>query len=233
MALVIASLPQISSIIGGVSSDFYKATDSEAEIAFDSINFDLLPLLFRDLKNEGILKMGDRALLLGNKNDEGLYNSDMIRLENGGNEMDFVSFSDSEKQGAVTDATFDFAFTQGFHAAAAAEFIGRTLKVGGVAAVQLSEDPAMAFEKPDNFQIVYVRRFDTTIIGMRKTSGAGLKSPAKRKLCGVTTEAKKAALKKLEDVLLEPPRAASGKSQTYLKRTRYCWKFPFIFKLLE
>ncbi|KAG5543862.1 hypothetical protein RHGRI_016576 [Rhododendron griersonianum] len=221
LALVIASLPQISSIIGGVSSDFYKATDSEAEIAFDSINFDLLPLLFRDLKNEGILKMGDRALLLGNKNDKGLYNSDMIRLENGGNEMDFVSFSDSEKQGAVTDETFDFAFTQGFHAAAAAEFIGRTLKVGGVAAVQLSEDPAMAFEKPDNFQIVYVRRFDTTIIGMRKTSGAGLKSPAKRKLCGVTTEAKKAALKKLEDVLLEPPRAASGKSQTYLKRTRY------------
>lgn len=47
-------------------------------------------------------------------------------------------------------------------------------------------------------------------------------------------EAKKAALKKLEDVLLEPPRSASGKSKTYLKRTKYLpdlmgvslWSYP-------
>lgn len=32
---------------------------------------------------------------------------------------------------------------------------------------------------------------------------------------------KKAALKNLEDVLLEPLQAASGKSSRYLKRTRY------------
>lgn len=214
LALIIASFPQISSVIGGISS-----STSEAEIAFDPItNFDLLPLLFRDLKNEGILKTGDRALFFGHKNDEGYYyNSEKDEMM-----MDFVSFTDRDKQSAVTDDTFDFAFTQGFHAAAAREFIERTLKVGGVAAVQLSEDPLMAFKKPDNYQIVYLRRFDTTIIGMRKTSSAVVvKSPAKRKLFGVTTEAKKAALKKLEDVLLEPPRAASGKSKTYLKRTRY------------
>ncbi|KAK2391583.1 hypothetical protein P8452_28640 [Trifolium repens] len=44
---------------------------------------------------------------------------------------------------------------------------------------------------------------------------------APRKLSGFSSEAKKIALQNLEDVLLEPPRAASGKSQKYLKRTRY------------
>ncbi|KAI9078396.1 hypothetical protein K1719_039615 [Acacia pycnantha] len=36
-----------------------------------------------------------------------------------------------------------------------------------------------------------------------------------------SSEAKKAALQKLEDVLLEPPRSASKKSSRYLKCTRY------------
>ena len=44
---------------------------------------------------------------------------------------------------------------------------------------------------------------------------------APRKMCGYTREAKKAALQQLEDVLLEPPRAASGKSRKYFKRTRF------------
>ncbi|MCH96687.1 hypothetical protein A2U01_0017676 [Trifolium medium] len=44
---------------------------------------------------------------------------------------------------------------------------------------------------------------------------------APRKLYGFSSEAKKIALQNLEDVLLEPPRAASGKSRKYLKRTRY------------
>ncbi|XP_027356857.1 uncharacterized protein LOC113866173 [Abrus precatorius] len=52
-------------------------------------------------------------------------------------------------------------------------------------------------------------------------SNEGLNLAAPRKLCGYSSEAKKAALEKLEDVLLEPPRAASGKSRKYLKRTRY------------
>ncbi|GAU23689.1 hypothetical protein TSUD_304640 [Trifolium subterraneum] len=44
---------------------------------------------------------------------------------------------------------------------------------------------------------------------------------APRKLSGFLSEAKKIALQNLENVLLEPPRAASGKSRKYLKRTRY------------
>ncbi|XP_047164842.1 uncharacterized protein LOC124834237 [Vigna umbellata] len=44
---------------------------------------------------------------------------------------------------------------------------------------------------------------------------------APRKMCGYTSDMKKAALQKLEDVLLEPPRAASMKSRKYSKRTRF------------
>ncbi|KAA8538169.1 hypothetical protein F0562_027777 [Nyssa sinensis] len=53
------------------------------------------------------------------------------------------------------------------------------------------------------------------------SSFADTNSSPQRKLLGIASEAKKAALKKLEDVLLEPPRGASGKSKTYMKRTRY------------
>ncbi|KAB1203901.1 hypothetical protein CJ030_MR8G020758 [Morella rubra] len=54
-----------------------------------------------------------------------------------------------------------------------------------------------------------------------KKSGVGKRNMAtQRRLCNYAS-AKKAALKNLEDVLLEPPRAALGKSSRYLKRTRY------------
>ncbi|KAK7385382.1 hypothetical protein VNO78_31099 [Psophocarpus tetragonolobus] len=42
-----------------------------------------------------------------------------------------------------------------------------------------------------------------------------------RKLLRFVPEEKKAALRNLEDVLLEPPRVTSGKSRLYLKRTKY------------
>ncbi|KAF2299775.1 hypothetical protein GH714_003311 [Hevea brasiliensis] len=59
-------------------------------------------------------------------------------------------------------------------------------------------------------------------MAMRKTSYSSNNNlSAQRKLLAYRTEARKAALKNLEDVLLEPPRAASGKSRRYLKKTRY------------
>ncbi|VFQ90388.1 unnamed protein product [Cuscuta campestris] len=47
----------------------------------------------------------------------------------------------------------------------------------------------------------------------------GLKG--RRLLAATESDAKAAALERLEDVLLEPPRAASGKSNAYRKKTRY------------
>ncbi|KAM1359937.1 hypothetical protein TB1_046028 [Malus domestica] len=52
-----------------------------------------------------------------------------------------------------------------------------------------------------------------------ETSSSTTTSPIRRRL--LAEEAKNEALKRLEDVLLEPPRASSGKSRRYLKRTRF------------
>lgn len=57
---------------------------------------------------------------------------------------------------------------------------------------------------------------------MRKTSSFASKKSTTarhhRKLCNFGPKARENALKKLEDVLLEPPRAKSGKSSRYLKK---------------
>ncbi|GFZ10264.1 hypothetical protein Acr_21g0008630 [Actinidia rufa] len=217
LALLITTFPLLGSLIGGLNSEFY-APNSDAKLAIDSIDMEMLPLLFRDLANEGLLKLGDRALFVGNGNEESIYDSQILA----GNEMDLISISDSDRQVSIPDETFDFAFMPVTYHGAAADFIDRTLKIGGIVAVQLSKDPFLAFQKPSNYKIVYIHRFDSTIVAMQKTSPSEGKSPSKRRLCGVaTSEAKKEALKNLEDVLLEPPRAASGKSKTYLKRTKY------------
>uniref|UniRef100_A0A5B7APW5 DUF7870 domain-containing protein n=1 Tax=Davidia involucrata TaxID=16924 RepID=A0A5B7APW5_DAVIN len=220
LAFVIVMCPSLGSIITGLISNLQVACNSDASFEY-SLNVELLPFLFRDLTNEGLLKMGDRALFISSgNNEEAIYNSQIL---SDNDQMDLISYSDSDRQSSIPDETYDFAFVHGFHAAA--DFIDRTLKVGGIAAVQLSEDPpsVAALRKPSNYKIVYLRRYEystTVVVAMRKTSYAN--SPTKRRLFGVAiSEAKKAALKNLEDVLLEPPRAASGKSKRYLKRTRY------------
>ncbi|CAK9186610.1 unnamed protein product [Ilex paraguariensis] len=214
LALVIVSFFCLNSIIGGFTANFHGA-NSNSDLAVDTMNTELLPLFFRDLANEGLLKTGDRAVFLSNGNEEAIDDSQFLR----DNEMDLISYSDSERQSLIPDETFDFALTHGFHGDS--KFIDRALKVGGIAAIQLSDNPMVAFQKPSNYKIVYLRKFDSTLVAMRKTSNGDTNSPTQRKLCGLASEAKKAALKKLEDVLLEPPRAASGRSNTYLKKTRY------------
>lgn len=143
--------------------------------------------------------------------------------------MEVVSAKDLERQSSIPDETFSFAFVPNFPAAA--KFIDRTLKLNGVVSFQLGFDQASertTFHKPPNYKIVYLRRFgeshSSTFVAMRKTRNNGIVAGgSRRRLFGYTTEdqAKKAALENLEAVLLEPPRAASGKSRRYLKRTRY------------
>ncbi|WKA09682.1 hypothetical protein VitviT2T_027305 [Vitis vinifera] len=204
ISLVILSIPLFGSILGGSSP-------SEP----DSTNVELLPVLFHDLMNEGLLKMGDKSLFVSGASDQAAYESRVIS----DNKMDLISVSDFERQSSIPEATVDFAFVHDF--SATATFIDRTLKIGGIAVVQLSNDASVAFDKPSNYRIVYLRRFDSTVVAMRKTDHTQTNSRTQRRLCGLSSEAKKAALKNLEDVLLEPPRAASRKSSSYLKRTKY------------
>jgi hypothetical protein len=79
--------------------------------------------------------------------------------------------------------------------------------VVGIVIADLNENPFAAFHKPSNYKIVYLRRFDSVVMAMKKT---GL---VERRL---SRYAKKAALEDLEDVLLESSRVDLG-----FKRTRY------------
>ncbi|XP_010544075.1 PREDICTED: uncharacterized protein LOC104816801 [Tarenaya hassleriana] len=183
---------------------------------------EILPLLFHDLEKEGLLRLGDKTLFLSSGDDE-LSVSGCSHIVNQ-DEMFLVSATDLERQSTIPREIFDFAFTYARHISSA-EFIDRTLKVGGILAVQFDhQGPPSGFLKPSNYEIVYLRRFQRTILAMRKTGDAEKiqNSLAKRKLLDFTVEeARRRALSKLEDVLLEPPRASSRKSRTYLKRTRY------------
>ncbi|KAH7524760.1 hypothetical protein FEM48_Zijuj06G0153500 [Ziziphus jujuba var. spinosa] len=181
----------------------------------DAINMEILSLFFRDLKNEGIFKAGKNAAFMSSRIDQTIFSLNIIN----DNKIKIISSQDSNRQNSIPNDTFDFVFVSMF--AGNSEFIDRTLKVGGIVALHLSKNPSTWFQKPSNYKIVYFRRFDSTVMAMRKTSHAENGSATQRRLCEYAKEAKKAALNKLEDVLLEPPRAASGKSRRYLKKTRY------------
>ncbi|CDP11491.1 unnamed protein product [Coffea canephora] len=228
LAFVIVSLPWLNTAIGDLTSKLNngaRVSSVADQIAVDDPNdaVGTLSVLFHDLANEGLLKMGDRALIISNGDDHeaAIFNTQAISDYN----MDVVSCSDVERQSLIPNQTYDLVFVRDFHAAS--ELIERIIKKDGTVTVQLSDNPAVSFSKPSNYKIVYLRRFNSTIIAMRKlikiqVVPAGKHSAAaRRRLLGLNTEVKKKALNNLEDVLLEPPRAASGKSNSYRKRTRF------------
>lgn len=214
LALIIVLLPWSGSIINSESARPADGIKPEV-VSTDAINLELLQLLFHDLNKEGILKVGDKGLMLSNTDEEAIHSSLFLRKS----DMEFSSITDLERQSSVPNEYFDFTFTKNFRAAS--EFIDRTLKVGGIVAVQLSGRSSDSFDKPSNYRIVYFRKFQSNILVMKKIEHAETVSRSQRRLSGYSSEAKKAALKNLEDVLLEPPRTSSGRSKTYLKRTKY------------
>ncbi|XP_044511498.1 uncharacterized protein LOC123229641 [Mangifera indica] len=135
------------------------------------------------------------------------------------NHLDVISANDFERQKAIPNESFDFVFANNFHENA--EFIDRTLAIGGLAAIEMTQNPSFVFDKPLHYKIVYVRRFDSNIIAMRKLDNMTEANSATSRRLLSTLDEKKAALRNLEDVLLEPPRAASGRSRRYLNRPRY------------
>ncbi|XP_027187496.1 uncharacterized protein [Cicer arietinum] len=225
LALFVASFPLISSSFVSRNPSLDDSTSNmnilqQQHNGFDySINMDqLLTLLFNDLTNEGLVKKTNqyKAIFLGDQEKEGFHQFQTIMDHYN---MDYIPLNNMEKQRSILDNTIDFIFTSNFHASS--QFIDRTLKTDGIATIVLLNS---AFQKPSNYKVAYMRRFEKVVMAMKKTSGSSqtnLKLGGQRKLCNYATEAKKAALQNLEDVLLEPPRAASGKSRVYLKRTKY------------
>ncbi|CAL5204614.1 unnamed protein product [Lathyrus oleraceus] len=194
-----------------------RITSSKSIVDFTANSMDneqVLSILFHDLTNEGLLKKTQhKAVFL--TNDESLKG-----VTGFDNEMEFVRLNDIEKQNSVVDNTVDFIFTTNFPEAS--RFIERALKPEGVVTVLMNDNNPASFYKPKNYRIVYMRQFDSVAVAMKKTAIVTnkLNLAVPRKLFSYA-EAKKIALQNLEDVLLEPPRAASGKSRKYLKRTKY------------
>lgn len=216
LALLILSFPSINSFMEDVASNFHGR-----DLAKDPMDTNhMLPRLFQDLETNGILyRLEDKALILSKAGNDDVIAKFKANL---GNNVNVIRKSDLDNQDNLNlDESFDFVFSDDFKESSS--FLERSLKVGGVVVVELSNNPMVAFEKPSNFKIIYLKRFDSNMMmAMRKTtSSSHANSLPKRKLFGFTNDARKDALRKLENVLLEPPRAASGKSLSYGKRTRY------------
>lgn len=208
LALVILTLPYVVSII---------RERSEANSGSDATNSNLFTSVFRDLASEGLLRKSDKALIVC-PGIAGMIHNLQQHFHNG--VIDVVMDSDLKGQNSISEETFDFVFTSGI---VDTKFVDRVVKTGGIVAVPLSSNPKTGFRKQSNYRIVYLRRYDSTIMALRKVgpSNEQVESSTRRRLCQMASEAKKAKLESLEDVLLEPPRRALMKSTNYLKKIRF------------
>ncbi|KAK8572320.1 hypothetical protein V6N13_047924 [Hibiscus sabdariffa] len=87
-------------------------------------------------------------------------------------ELSFANHFD--KQSLIPDESLDFIFTKSFQFTP--EFIDRSLKVGGIIAVQqLGEGPSShSSNKPFNYMIVYYRKLQSTnVFVMKKLENVG------------------------------------------------------------
>ncbi|CAK9163156.1 unnamed protein product [Ilex paraguariensis] len=211
LAMIILTWPTIECIIKGSSSALY-----DSDVGSDLIDLDWLPIVLHDLADEGLLKKGQKCLILS---------SDIGALEEVSEflndyKMNLVIGSDLDRLSSTPDETFDFVFTTcSFQDS---ESFDRILKIGGIVVMQLSDNPSNQFQPQPNYKFVYLHRFDSTVVALRKTDGVydSVNPPTKRRLCG-TKEAKKAALEGLENVLLEPPRRPLAKSSNGSRKIKF------------
>ncbi|KAJ4851204.1 hypothetical protein Tsubulata_024377 [Turnera subulata] len=211
LAMVILTLPFMA--IRGLPSGYHFDASLDDFGGFDTIDVDFLDLLLQDLANEGLVKKGDKAIIVTSGVGAVLDSSWLLSA----GEVDLVPRSELEQEVSFPNATFDFALTFGVDDVV---FVDRIVKVGGIVVTQLNKELSNPYQKQSNYKIVYLRKYDSTIVAMRKSSLIGdlVESPAKRRPLQLAAEAKKAALKGLEDVLLEPPRKALVK---YRKKFKY------------
>lgn len=206
LGLVILTLPCIGSLLRGVSVSELKY-DTQSEI----FNFEQLGQLFHDLAGEGLRRKSDKALIVSPVNVGMIHNLHPFDY----NVFDIVMDSDLERKSSFLDESWDFVFAFNL---VDAKFVDRILKIGGIVAVPLSNDPSNAFKPKPNYKIVYLRRYASTFVAMRKTSPSYDLAVKSRRLCQFETKAKKTVFK---DVVLEPPRRVLAKSNEYLKKIKF------------
>jgi len=217
LAVVILTLPCICTILREIegSSYYNLSADEFVSDLMDDVDVEFLDSLFLDLANEGLVKKGDKALFMCSSIGPVIDNTRFLNSI----DIDLVLGSDLGHEGLLQDASFDFIFGFGF------ENIGildRMVKVGGIVVTQLGDLPS-ALQKQSNYKVVYLRRYSSTVVALRKTSMSNefADSSSKRRLCELEMEAKKTALNGLEDVLLEPPRRLLAESKKDLKKFKF------------
>lgn len=203
LAIILLTLPSIGSVL--------RSSSNASKVNSDLTNFKILPVLFRDLADEGLLKTGQKGLIVGSSPD------DLMK------DLDFVSDNDNIvvlEEDSIPNETFDFVFSFSFKNA---DSVDRALKNGGIVITKLSNDPSRLMQRQPNYRIVYLRRFENTMVAMRKMSSKdGLTNSAKRSIpCGIAQEARKMALKGLEDALLEPPRTLLKSSRDETSKIKF------------
>jgi len=233
------NVPHGSGIANDMLFDVKPNDDFDLQEQWAAYRVKHLSTIFQDVIAEGLLKTGDKALCIGiSKEERGIPGiSDAV-----GFGVDMIFKQDFNKNGhGFPDNSFDFEFSVLFdtHSFPAAE-IERTLKIGGVALVHLqlqkqNPQPSNTIAQLlPNFKIVYLRRFDSdahglglgldTVIAFRKVHQAAsrLKKviPRKTNKCLISDE-KRAAMNKLEHILLEQPRVSWIESKENLNNIQY------------
>ncbi|XP_004504833.1 uncharacterized protein [Cicer arietinum] len=203
LALVLVTLPFLGFFLkGSVVSGFDAAVTASAS-SVSMVNVDVLNSILHDLRDEGLLQKEDKALIMNPP--RGFQGG--AALLNWNSDVDVVMHE-----------SCDFVFTPSFEDAVSADHF---LKINGIVAFPLSLDDSSnaGFRKHSNYRVVYLRRYDSIFVALRKIGLENnlVDSSPKRRLCQFATVAKKAALKGLEDALLEPPRLAFSKSNKNFK----------------
>ncbi|KAL8541846.1 hypothetical protein ACS0TY_002915 [Phlomoides rotata] len=205
LAMLLLALPSLASIIRAFDNQ-----DPYADSGISTDEFKILLIILRDLLDDGLLKRGHKGFLLGAAIEDDL---ELLRRNNG---IELLTGADLSDHHQVVDYVYAPSFPRGIH------LVDGILKQGGLVISPLGLDPSYDLRMLKNFKIVYLRRFEITVAAMRKmeeeSSNSLENSSANEVYCGITPEKKKAALKGLEEVYLEPPnRAAMAKRSSFVK----------------
>lgn len=214
LALVLMALPKLG---------YVMRTSTSNSLITTANGFKILPVLLRDLVDEGLIKKGQKGLVLGAGIGE--IDKDFEFLRNRG--IDLVADGDT----IAASQVFDFVFVRSL---SGIELIDRSLKEGSIVILQFGNDPSNELQFLGNYKIVYLRRFEYTVVAMKKVGvSPNGSAPSTRPVSydddTASEEEKKAALKGLEDAFLEPPtRAMLRKRPRFTSR-----KIKFLPDLLK
>lgn len=202
VAMVILALPTLGAMIRASSNG--AMYDKSGDLV-NSSEFKILPILFRDLLDEGLIKKDHKGFILGSGPfGMGETEDDLKFLKDAG--IDLFTGVNLQHKKVVENMLFDFAFAFSFNGI---QVLDGVVKDGGLVISPLGDDHSTELRLLRDHKIVYLRRFESTVVAMRKNQGSPNRKenpPVDRVLCGVTVDEKKAALKGLEDAYLEPPR---------------------------